>query len=414
MTDAAERYVTRDTRRRIARVYYSGEPGGLGSKTAFIKAHPYFPRHQVDLFFAEDPQTQRFYGKSPYRKRSEQTQIAYFPGQRVQLDLASFQNQAGPWTWLLVAICNYSNFAWVVPLPDKTAAAVSKALESLMRESFQPIRPFNVSHTVFLCDRGREFDNALVASLLQSSETFFMAFLRSSVQKASSAEKLIWIIRRKLKLLMDHVNQPWHTYLDRVLTSYNGTKQQVLGNFSPKEVITNHPGYKTWLRAKRGSITTESVTSAMTEAVRAAGLYPQDFVKIGHKKKIFEKGSITPRVSQQLFQITHLKLPNLSAPNRFPMYRLRNLMGESMPPLFRRPDLVRLDPSSSSHPLHPDFRATLDRVFKAPSPKSPWYRVSLIGPFGLSFSAPSFFHPFHQFILFFISFHFRISSPPPI
>ena len=123
--------------KKIEKAYFSSKSGGLSSENVFKRAHPQFPKDAVRTFFKENSVVRQFYGVPKSRpKITEQHCRAAYPLSRLHIDIMYLKDKAVPYA--LVAVCNYSRYAYVQPLVNKTARETARGLAVILTQVPDP------------------------------------------------------------------------------------------------------------------------------------------------------------------------------------------------------------------------------------------------------------------------------------
>ena len=146
-------------------------------------------------------------------------------GQLVQADLAEMFEYEG-YKYFLVVVDAFSNHIYAVPLKDKTADSVGKALENIFQKFATPI-------TKIETDQGKEFIGN--KALFKKHNIIYKT--KHLTNKASYAEGAIRLIKRKLYMMMrSELSKNWLKYLPITVDSLNSRHIKSLGWVQPKEI----------------------------------------------------------------------------------------------------------------------------------------------------------------------------------
>ena len=219
--------------------------------------------------------------------------------------------------FLLFCIDVSTKFLYVKPLKSKKAEEVAQALESIyvqMKKSKKKL-----PKRIFF-DKGREFDNRLVKTMLKKYHiTFYMT--SDPVTKASTVER---VIRTVSEMIYRHFTISsgfrYVHVLQQIVQSYNNTVHRSHG-FKPSE-ITARDSEKVWQRLY------EPYTSNQPAKFEQGQL-----CLIAKLKNTFEKG-YTPKFRREVFVIDAVLKTNPVT------YRLRDLKGELIEGSFYEDELV--------------------------------------------------------------------------
>ena len=334
----------------IVEAYYSGGAGALSSEKTFRRAHPEFDKGLVKQFFRDNEVTRQFYGRQNPNKTYASSMVAYYPFERVHVDLADFRKKKTVYRLCFTAICCYSRFVIGIAIRNKNAVTVMEAFQALY-DRIRELRPMNNLHTTFITDAGREFTNRHLKKMFEKHSDVSFHIARSSLSKAFLAERTNRTLRRKIALLS--LQQPrvaWYDHLSTALFSCNETQRRELGDCSPIQAVHLDPQFVQHMREQRTKIPLGKTFQLALKAAERAGLVKGDYVRKKLAKKWTEKGSELPKIGTEVFKIASLKLPNVNKPRAYPYYRLQTLRGNKLRRLYQRHELVLVNPQSIHHP----------------------------------------------------------------
>ena len=334
----------------IRRTYFSAKAGALGSEKAFRRAHPQLDKRLVKQFFRDNVAVRQYYGRKNPSKVYAMRMVAYYPFERVHVDLADFRKKKRRFHYCFTAVCCFTRFVVAFAIKDKSAKTVKEAFR-VLHDRIRELRPLGDLHTTFITDAGREFTNRHLKRMFQNVSDVSFHVARSSLSKAFLAERTNRTLRRKIQLLT--LNQPqtgWFDHLSTALFSYNETKKDVLGGCSPVQAVHLNATFVSHMAQQRSKFSLDQNLEFMGQAAHKAGLAKGDYVRKALRLKRFAKGSEQPRIGTEIFRVVGLKLPNLSKSLAYPYYRISTLRGSKVRRLFQRHELVRVDPDSVHHP----------------------------------------------------------------
>lgn len=200
------------------------------------------------------------------------------------VDLKMYSKENRGYTFLLTVIDNVSKYAWALPLKQKTAVCLKKALSKIFEDGRVPK---NVQ-----VDRGSEFYNKDVKELLTSHKIHM--YSSYSNLKASIIERFNRTIKYWMwKKFTLNGNHKWLDLLDTLILQYNNRKHRTIGM---KPVDVNHKNLKTVLDRIRSQKYYKNIKDKPKFKVN-------DVVRISKLKHIFEKG-YTPNWGTEIFWIT--------------------------------------------------------------------------------------------------------------
>ena len=164
--------------------------------------------------------SQKAIRRFPRRKYS----VAGF-GCLMQSDVA-FMFEKNGFKYFLVLIDVFSRHLYVEILKDKSANTVKKAFEKIFASFTSPI-------TKLETDEGGEFTG--LKSFFKKEKIIFS--IKSGSNKASFAEHIIYLIKRRLYMMMrSEVSTDWPQFLPLVVDALNKKPIKFLGNISPAEI----------------------------------------------------------------------------------------------------------------------------------------------------------------------------------
>ncbi len=170
----------------------------------------------------------------------------------VPVPMLNYPTPAGPWDtiavdllklpitrcgnqYLFVATDNFSRFSVLVPLPDKSAQIVARALLDNVICLF-------TTPKVLLSDNGKELINDVLQSLCQLFHVKKCNILPFRPSSNSVVERHNWKILNTLRSLIPDNDTLWDTYTSQVMTSLNSTINKS---------ISETPHYIIFLQNKR-------------------------------------------------------------------------------------------------------------------------------------------------------------------
>lgn len=233
-----------------------------------------------------------------------------------QADLAELQNYAHEnrgFKFILVVIDCFSKFLWMEAIKDKTAASVTKAMQTILKRSKR--KPKNLQ-----TDQGKEFYNKQFQHLMKLHG--INHYSSYSIKKASMAERVIRSIKEKLyKMFSLHGNYKYYDSLTQVASEYNNRKHSVTG-MRPCDVTKD-----------KEQILLNTVYSHLKMSDKKK-FNVNDVVRISKQKAVFEKG-YTPNWSTELFRIKSIKVS-------FPtVYYLEDMQGHEIKGAFYGEELQK-------------------------------------------------------------------------
>ena len=201
------------------------------------------------------------------------------------VDMNTYADENKGHKFLLTVIDTFSKYAWAIPLKNKSALAVTIAMESIFKEKRIPKN--------LQTDDGKEFYNTHFKKLMQTHNiNHYSTF---SVLKASIVERF----NRTLKSMMwkefsARGSYKWTDLLKHLLYTYNSRKHRTI-KMSPREV--NKTNAKRILSTVYNNVKIKAVNSRFKVG---------DTVRISKYKHIFEKG-YTPNWTTETFKIKSIQ-----------------------------------------------------------------------------------------------------------
>ena len=215
--------------------------------------------------------------------------------------------------FLLLVIDTFSKYGWIVPLKNKKAQTIVKALKEIFKESGR--RPDKL-----WTDKGREFFNKDVRDLVYLYAT-------ENEEKSSIAERWIRTMKENMfKYFTDNNTNKYIDVLPDLVEDYNNTVHSST-KFTPVEASKKENELKVW----RNLYPDRYKTSRLNPKFSVG-----DEVRITKKKKVFEKG-YTTRWTEEIFTIKEIRETNPIT------YKLEDLQGEEIKGTFYEPELQKTE-----------------------------------------------------------------------
>ena len=211
--------------------------------------------------------------------------------------------------YALIAIDVFSRYAFARPMKQKTATVTRDALLHIFTTSGREPQMIN-------CDRGTEFYNRPVRQLL-TARNITMYSTHNDV-KGALCERLIRTLRRKIEkhYILSH-STVWHTALDDIISSYNSDVHRIL-HMAPSDAI---------LARNHDAVYRSQFPTEKDKVPNQPRFLPGEQVRISIHKRLFDKES-SSAWSEEVFEVEKT-LPSLP-----PVYKLKDLQGESLTGLF--------------------------------------------------------------------------------
>jgi len=206
------------------------------------------------------------------------------------VDMTSHAKENRDYKYLLTVICNFSKYAFIRPLKNKTAAEVTAAMQSIFESpEKQFLKPPKLLHV----DRGGEFYSAAFHKMLNRFKV--KMFSVHSNLKGATIERF----NRSFKNLMYREFSARGTYnwvdmLDELIKQYNASYHRTI-KMSPGKVT---PRDESKLKAIHNS--NHTAVQRGKVKFRVGGT-----VRISGIKSVFTKG-FYPNWSTELFKVTEV------------------------------------------------------------------------------------------------------------
>jgi hypothetical protein len=226
------------------------------------------------------------------------------------VDMQSFAEFNDGVRYLLCVIDIFSKYGWIVPLKNKTGAAVASAFEKIFREGRKPDKLW--------VDKGKEFYNKDVKSLgveLYSTE---------NEEKSCVVER--WNRTMKEKMFKYFSANSTRRYID------------ILGDLVDNYNNTRHSSIKMTPLAASDKKNESIVFMNLYGSKPVEHMKPKfavgDKVRITKKKKEFEKG-YTPRWTEEIFTISAVQYTDPIT------YKITDMNGEEIQGTFYEQELQK-------------------------------------------------------------------------
>ena len=228
-------------------------------------------------------------------------------------DMGALREENEGVNFLLLVIDTFSKYGWIVPLKNKKAQTIVKALKEIFKESGR--RPEKL-----WTDKGTEFFNKNVKDLVYLYAT-------ENEEKSSIAERWIRTMKEKMfKYFTDNNTNKYIDVLPDLVEDYNNTVHSST-KLSPVEASKKENELKVW----RNLYPDRYKTSRLNPKFSVG-----DEVRITKKKKVFEKG-YTTRWTEEIFTIKKIRETNPIT------YIIEDLQGEEIKGTFYEPELQKTE-----------------------------------------------------------------------
>ena len=215
--------------------------------------------------------------------------------------------------FLLLVIDTFSKYGWIVPLKNKKAQTIVKALKEIFKESGR--RPDKL-----WTDKGTEFFNKDVRDLVYLYAT-------ENEEKSSIAERWIRTMKENMfKYFTDNNTNKYIDVLPDLVEDYNNTVHSST-KFTPVEASKKENEFKVWRNLYPDLYKTSRLNPKFSEG---------DKVRITKKKGVLEKG-YTARWTEEIFTIKKIRETNPIT------YIIEDLQGEEIKGTFYEPELQKTE-----------------------------------------------------------------------
>lgn len=231
-------------------------------------------------------------------------------------DMQAFSTENKGEKYILTVIDCFSRYAWALPLKDKTANTVLKAMQSIVKDSGR------IPEKIW-SDAGKEFVNKDFSKWLKENK--ISLYHTYSENKSAVIERF----NRTLKTLMwvkftENRNHKWINILDPLLNFYNNKVHRGIG-ITPTQASE---------KKNEGPLLQKNFTDQNKHEISKPKLKLGDKVRISKVKGKFEKGYL-PAWSTEVFTIN--KVINSYPPS----YLIEDEKGETIKGSFYEPELQK-------------------------------------------------------------------------
>lgn len=246
-----------------------------------------------------------------------------------QMDLADVSAHAKEnegYKYLLTIIDVLTKYAFVKPLRNKNALTVVKALREVLDSGRgQP--------KVISSDKGKEFKNTHMTSLLKTRGIEQQFVLTSSPFKASIIEIFNKTLKSRIFRHFTHKGSNYRKYIDKleeIVTAYNNTVHSVT-KMKPIDIEPQHIPYVYHNTHKRHRRRRQAEIKS-----RIQHLQPGDYVRVVSKQNTFQK-TFSEKWTREVFIVAAVinKIP-------YKLYKLRDMGGTELNGKFYDSELQRV------------------------------------------------------------------------
>lgn len=259
--------------------------------------------------------------KTPRRRFPRRKTIVSGPSDQWQADLidvSRLKKHNRGMTFILTMIDVFSKIAFAVPLKNKTAGAVSKALADVLRK--KGVKAPSALQT----DKGREFLNRSVKNVLEKKGVRHFVSQNEDI-KCAIVERFNRTLKEKLwRYFTAHNTLHYLRALPRLLAAYNKSYHRSIG-MAPSDVSTKNQE-RVWQRLYGVS---------PSKSRRLPLLKVGDTVRISKSRRAFKK-TYLPSWSTETFRITSVLKTSPTT------YRLKDERGEVITGSFYEQELQKV------------------------------------------------------------------------
>lgn len=206
------------------------------------------------------------------------------------VDMTAYASENNNHKYLLTVIDNFSKYAWVVPIKNKSGKDTTAAMKSVLIQGRVPSK--------LHVDNGKEFYNSSFQSLMQKYNIHM--YSTYSNLKASICERFNRTLKNKMwKQFSLRGSYKWIDIIEKLVLSYNNTIHRTIA-MKPKDVSReNAESLKR--RVYNNPVNNDTIIKRKFKV--------GDKVRISKYKNIFEKG-YTPNWTTEIFTITKVAATN--------------------------------------------------------------------------------------------------------
>lgn len=232
------------------------------------------------------------------------------------VDVTSISSINNNYKFLLTCIDVLSKYAWVVPIKDKSAKSLVKAMQEIFNKSNR--KPYKIQG-----DKGKEFVNKTFKQFLKDHHVTFFSTENDDI-KASIVERFNKSLKNKMWRYFTYSrNKRYIDRLDNFVTSYNNSKHRTIG-MAPSDVDKLD---EVELLRKMYDFPLRSKTKLMFNV--------GDIVRIVMTRRPFKKG-YTAQWSEEMFKVTRKIKSNPTT------YEVTDLMDEPIEGTFYPQELQKV------------------------------------------------------------------------
>jgi predicted DNA-binding protein with PD1-like motif len=275
-----------DDLKRTLTQLYADPKSGFSSKAMFVKsaqqAGVNATQKQIKEWYDSQGVTQLF--RVPPIKRSDYGKITCRWGrgcfQADLMDISKFSASNKGVTFLLSVIEVPTRYVWSFPLKQKTPTLIAPLFAKVIRD-FHKVKP---NHVIDLrTDEGSEFKGAVKTLFKKEGVMHTTTLNKSSMGMIESLHKVFWSFFKKWSAVNDNKTN-FVSQLDNFVENYNNRVHSSVGK-KPIDLFT-------------GKVSLPIISPQPGNKLKIG-----DLVRIRREKKIFEKASFLPGVSDQVYKL---------------------------------------------------------------------------------------------------------------
>ncbi|XP_053380052.1 uncharacterized protein LOC128548709 [Mercenaria mercenaria] len=251
-------------------------------------------------------------------------------GEQLDIDLLSMSNLADEndgVRFLLCAIDILSRKLWVRPLKNKTA----KVVLSAMKDILSGIAPGEIEK--IRADKGSEFSNQWFKKYMKDMDIYF--FTTNNPPKSNFIERAQRTLKERLYRMMRHMRT--YRYIDdlqHVVSSINATPHRGLSGLAPNDITKGNEA-DVWAQ-----MYLKKSNKRISKPVFQFKV--GDLVRISFSKQPFQ------RAYQEQYTTEVFKVAGRILKQGIPMYKLKDLKGDSIKGLFYTAELQKVNKDENS------------------------------------------------------------------
>ena len=368
--------------------YFSGKRGSLSAPKTLTRLSK-FSDADVGDFAKNDPTLAKFFPIVRRKAHSMRNAQAMFPTDRLHVDLAHMKNEFGqPYLYALICRDIYSHKVFSIPTRSKNAEHMTEAFKVLLNE-LRPIRkrfPRLMRQSVFMSDRGLDFNSARLTALLES-EGHRLVYLNPPY-KAFAAELAIKLYRQKLSLIRARLgdalykkHRGWLRYNRIVLNSLNNSPSRTLANCTADQIYNMQFKAIKALQSVQPKFTLESWKKFNAKQLVEGQAYLNKFCRLVIRfTNFFTKISMKQRISDMVYKIIRIRPATISDPRKHILLKLEDMNQNEVRGWKRIDDVVLIPTDSKMNPGTKGWRPTISKIVKTKTKRGQIrYRVNFMG-----------------------------------